>query len=159
MYLTLDPLKAPGKVRGSPFPLLLLALFLFPLPNAVCQPEVWLARPLVLGVYFPVLSRRSPEKQAASYSGKEERTCTSGRQGLTGWYLRVTVTRKYSFFPLPLPHCSLVPKKFVLRDLTILQVKCLPAALVDHFPSWLTVISLLLLALSLPPKVREGDFS
>lgn len=81
----------------------------------------------------------------------------SGRQGLTRCHFRVTVTRKYSFFPLPLSHCSPVPKKFVLKDLTILQVKCLPAALVDHFPSWLTVISLLLLALSLPPQVREGN--
>lgn len=81
------------------------------------------------------------------------------RAGPSGCHFPVTVTRKYSLFPLPLSHCSPVPKKFVLRDLTILQVKCLPAALVDHFPSWLTVISLLLLALSLPPKVREGDFS
>lgn len=28
--------------------------------------------------------------------------------------------------PRPLSHCSPLPKKFVLRDLTILQIKCLP---------------------------------
>lgn len=144
MYPVLDPRRDPGKVSRvgglrdclfSPSPLFPLFLSL----------SFW-GKLTELTVRKPVSSQKASERSdswnasergklpffcfqrgqlkyltgSVSCSGRKRGVCACGRQGPTKCHSRVTVTENTLSFPHPPTHGSPLPKKFVLRDLTIL---------------------------------------